>query len=92
MFNRFFSLWNLLAVTLIGVMGSALGAQQPSQGTFVPANTLPPATDQIPAASLLIPAYAFAWIAVLFYVWTIWRRLNKVESDMHALERRSHAR
>ena len=52
---------------------------------------LPPA-DQLPAAPLLITAYAFVWVAVLFYVWTIWRRLNKVEKDMQALARRSTAR
>ena len=44
------------------------------------------------AAPLLITAYAFVWVAVLFYVWTIWRRLNKVEKDMQALARRSTAR
>ena len=69
-------------------------AQKPpteGQGEFVPVNELPPA-DQLQAAPLLITAYAFVWVAVLFYVWTIWRRLNKVEKDMQALARRSTAR
>ena len=60
---------------------------QPGQSAFVPVNELPPA-DQLPAAPLLVTAYAFVWIAVMFYLWTIWRRLNKVEADMRALERR----
>jgi CcmD family protein len=67
----------------------ALGyAAQPAagQGEFVPATG--PLTEQLPAAPLLIAAYAFVWIAVLLYVWTLWRRLNKVEADMHALEQR----
>ena len=59
-----------------------------AQSEFVPVSELPPA-DQLPAAPLLITAYAFVWVAVLFYVWTIWRRLNKVEKDMQALARRS---
>ena len=45
---------------------------------------MPPA-DQLPAAPLLITAYAFVWIAVMVYVWSIWRRLNKVEDEMRAL-------
>jgi CcmD family protein len=67
--------------------------QPPSTGQseFVPVSELPPA-DQLPAAPLLVTAYAFVWVAVLFYVWTIWRRLNKVEQDMQALARRSQPR
>ena len=30
-------------------------------------------------------AYAFVWIAVMVYVWSIWRRMNKVEDEMRAL-------
>ncbi len=79
--------------SLVLLAGPVLAAQQPSPGQdgFVPASTLPP-TDQLPAAPLLVIAYAFVWVAVCFYVWTIWRRLNKVEAEMHALERRSHSR
>jgi len=47
----------------------------------------PPPSEQLPAAPLLISAYVFFLMAVLFYVWTIWRRLNKVEADIRALER-----
>ena len=27
-------------------------------------------------------------VLMLFYLWTIWRRIGKVEKDMQALERR----
>jgi hypothetical protein len=63
----------------------------PGEGGFVPIEQLPPA-EQLPAAPLLIAAYAFVLVAVLLYVWTIWRRLNKVEYDMRALSQRSHRR
>jgi CcmD family protein len=67
-------------------------AQAPAgQSEFVPVNSLP-AGDQLPAAPLLITAYAFVWVATFFYVWTVWRRLNKVEQEMRALERRQAAR
>ena len=67
----------------------ALAAFQPAggQSEFVPVNTLP-AGDQLPAAPLLVAAYAFVWLAAMFYVWTVWRRLNKVEAEMRALEQR----
>jgi CcmD family protein len=58
------------------------------QNEFVPASSIP-RTDQLQAAPLLIAAYAFVWIAACFYLWTIWRRLRKVEDEMLALERRS---
>ena len=43
---------------------------------------------KLPAAPLLVTAYAFVWVAVMVYLWTIWRRLNKVETEMQALEQR----
>ncbi|HEY2905280.1 MAG TPA: hypothetical protein VGJ29_05220 [Vicinamibacterales bacterium] len=58
------------------------------QNEFVPASSIP-RTDQLQAAPLLIAAYAFVWIAACFYLWTIWRRLRKVEDEMLALERRA---
>ena len=78
-------------VTAAAQPPAAPGQPPAGQSEFVPVNELPPA-DQLRAAPLLITAYAFVWVAVLFYVWTIWRRLNKVEKDMQALARRSQAR
>jgi CcmD family protein len=71
----------------------ALAMQQPPAATseYVPVNDLPPVA-QVPAAPLLIAAYAFVWIAAMFYVWTIWRRLNRVETEMHALEQKTARR
>lgn len=63
------------------------GAQGGQVEGFVPVNELPPA-DQLPAAPLLITAYAFVWLAAMVYLWSIWRRLNKVEQEMRSLERR----
>ncbi len=60
--------------------------QQIPEG-FVPV-TGAPQTEQIPAAPLVVAAYAFFLLLMVFYLWTIWRRIGKVESDMRALERR----
>ncbi|MEO8260340.1 MAG: CcmD family protein [Acidobacteriota bacterium] len=96
--KRFLRFVVVVAIALACSHAAPIGAAQPppgqapeSQSEFVPVNELPPA-DQLQAAPLLITAYAFVWVAVLFYVWTIWRRLGRVEKDMQALARRSQPR
>ena len=64
--------------------------QEPQTG-FVPLDSLPP-SEKMPAAPLLIASYAFFLVAMLFYLWTIWRRLNKVEADLDALARKTPPR
>ena len=75
--------------TLVLSAAPAFALQQPpaGQSEFVPVDAVPLA-DQLPAAPLLITAYAFVWIAVMFYVWTIWRRMNKVEDETRVLAQR----
>jgi CcmD family protein len=77
-------LWILLASVAL-IAPAVLAAQPPAgQSEFVPVDSLPPA-DQLPAAPLLIAAYAFVWLAVMVYVFSIWKRMNKVEDEMRAL-------
>jgi hypothetical protein len=80
----------LIAIGSMVLLAAPLLAFQPSagQGEFVRVDQLPPA-DQLRAAPLLIAAYAFVWAVLMFYLWSIWRRLGKVEVDMRALEQRS---
>jgi hypothetical protein len=83
----------LVAIWLAGFAGLgtvALIAQQPSSGSdqFLPLDQLPPG-QELPAAPFLIGAYAFVWVAAMFYLWTIWRRVGKLGDEMKALERRS---
>ncbi len=76
----------------VGRVLLALALQPPGgQSEFVPV-TPGTATEHLPAAPLLIAAYGFVWIAAMFYLWTIWRRLNKVEAELRALERRQEQR
>jgi CcmD family protein len=76
----------LIALTWFALLSAPVMARQApaGQGGFVPVDSVPLA-DQLPAAPLLVAAYAFVWIAVVVYLWTIWRRLNKVEDEMRAL-------
>ena len=67
----------------------AFALQPPAaQSEYVPA--APGAsTEQLPAAPLLVAAYAFVWVAAMGYVWTVGRRLTKVEDDLRTLERKA---
>ena len=71
-------------------MGAAAAFQPPAAGEYVPA-TPGSATENLPAGPFVAAAYAFVWIAAMVYLWSVWRRLNRVEADMHALERKSRA-
>jgi hypothetical protein len=64
---------------------------QPGQEGFVQV-TGAPAGEQIPAAPLVISSYAFFLVLLFIYLWTIWRRIGKVEADMRALKRRQPER
>lgn len=71
------------------VAGAELLAAQPAPAAtdgFVPVGELP-AVEQLPAAPLVLVAYAFIWVAVLAYVWQLWRRLAAVQKDLDALRR-----
>jgi CcmD family protein len=61
-------------------------APQPPAATdqFVPMDEIPE-QDKLPAAPYLIGAYAVAWLALLFYVWSLWRRLGRVEEELKRL-------
>jgi CcmD family protein len=65
------------------LMGATLLAQEP-QSEFLPVAEVP-ASEQLPSVPLVIAAYAFVWAAFLFYAWTMWRKLGKVEQELTAL-------
>jgi len=83
----------LLALTFFVILSSSAFALQPpaGQSEFVPVDSVPVA-DQLPAAPLLVTAYSFVWLAATVYLWSIWRRLNKVEDEMKALAQKAPRR
>lgn len=64
----------------------AAAPAQPPAATdeFVPVDEIPE-QDKLPAAPYLIAAYAIAWLVLLFYVWSLWRRLQSVEEELKRL-------
>ena len=71
----------LLFVFLL--MNAVVSAQQ-AQSEFKPVTEVP-ASEQMPSAPLVIAAYAFVWLAFMAYAWMMWRKLGKVEQDLHTL-------
>jgi CcmD family protein len=69
------------------VASIAQGGQPPpqQQEEFVPIDQLPP-EDQLPAAPMVVAAYAFIWIAFIAYVVTLVKRIQRVEKDLRSLE------
>jgi CcmD family protein len=73
----------------VGCTGIRAGttAAQPAQDEFVPIDQLPP-DEKLPAARLLIAAYAVAWVLVAGYLFSIWQRLGRVEQEIADATRR----
>jgi CcmD family protein len=83
----------LLVALLIAPVASATAFAQQSPAPaqppaatdqFVPMDEIPE-QDKLPAAPYLISAYAIAWLMLLFYVWSLWRRLQRVEEELKRL-------
>src|SRR3954466_12866475 len=90
-------LWLVLPAILWSVVGTTAAAQTPQTAQppeppagFVPAGSLPQ-QEQLPAAPLVIAAYAVAWVVVFGYLWSIWQRLGRVERDLADVSRRISA-
>jgi hypothetical protein len=77
-----------IALTSVLLTASTLFAQPAQQNEYVPIDQLPP-QETMPAAPLLIGAYILVWLGLMLYVWSIWRRLARVETEMQALQRRT---
>jgi CcmD family protein len=80
----------LLLVTCWAMVPAAVQTQppaSPAQEGFVPIDQLQP-KEQLPAAPLVMAAYAVAWLVIFGYVWSIWRRLSQVEQEIASVSQR----
>ena len=83
-----------VSAALIGVLAGgvavveAQSARTPAaQDEFVPISELPEA-EQLPAAPLLLGAYAFFWAAAFVYLWFIRRRMTALDRELAQLRQR----
>ena len=80
-------------VFALGLCAPAIAqTQQPppkpaAQDEFVPIDQLAP-KEELPAAPLVMAAYAIAWLVLFVYVISVWRRLGKVEGEIAEVNRR----
>ncbi len=54
---------------------------------FVPMSEAAP-REVLPATPLVFYAYGFVWLALIAYVFFLWRRMAQVEQDLAAVQRR----
>jgi CcmD family protein len=83
MFRRILGLAAMLQATMV-----SLAAQPATNQQWETISEIPP-SEQLPAAPLLVTAYAIVWLVPMLYLWFIWSRLNKVEREVRDLERRA---
>jgi len=88
-------------VLLVMVMLVPLGAQEPPPPTtpaptqaasdgFIPMSEMT-TRELLPATPLVFYAYGFVWVALLGYLWAIWRRVDRVEQDITRVRQRLDA-
>jgi CcmD family protein len=74
----------IIYLIVVLLMSASAVFAQPGQSEFQPVTEVP-ASEQLPSAPLVIAAYAFVWLAFMVYVWMMWRKLGKVEQELHTL-------
>lgn len=76
----------LMLLVRVPVLAQQPQPEPPKQtDEFVPISQLPP-QDQLPAAPLLVTAYAFVWVALFGYLVSLAQRLTKVQREVERLE------
>ena len=76
----------VLAIVLAGVSLAA----QTAQDQFKPLSEMAPA-ETLPAAPFVFVAYALVWVALIVYVFGLWRKLARVEEELAAVSSRLNA-
>ena len=88
------------AAVLLLLLFAPLHAQQPpaspgkpaaAQDEFVPVNEPINPQDAMPAPRLVAIAYAFIWIVLFAYLWSVRGRLASVEREIETVSRRAGA-
>ena len=83
----------LLLLTVLAGPAVALAQTPPkppaaAQDEFVPINAPVNPSDTMPAPMLVGTAYAFIWIVLFGYLWSVRARLATVEREMETVNRR----
>ncbi|HXE79963.1 MAG TPA: CcmD family protein [Vicinamibacterales bacterium] len=85
--------FGVLAVLAGGAAEAAFqdGRAPAGQEEYVPVSELGD-VEPLPAAPLVMTAYAAIWVGVFVYLWSIWRRLGAVDRELATLRQRIAAK
>lgn len=72
----------------LAVLLPALAWAQEQTDGFVPVDPSTDITEKLPAAPMVMGAYALVWLVLIAYVWSLRRRQARVELEMAALRAR----
>lgn len=78
-----------LAQALARIQQKTLATQTP-QSEFIPGSQLP--TEVLPATPFVFIAYAFVWVALIGYLFGLWRKLTRVERELAQVASRVEGR
>ena len=73
--------WTLFGIATWGLVFVGHLSAQVQTNQFIPLDQARQQPELSPAP-LLYGAYAFVWAAVIVYVYTLWRRLGRVEREL----------
>jgi CcmD family protein len=80
-----------LTCVLTLMMPAAAWAQGQPDG-FLPVDPSAVVTEKLPAAPMVMTAYAIVWLVLIAYVWSLRRRQARVELEIAALRARVNDR
>lgn len=77
---------------VVAVLMPALAWAQAQTDGFVPVDPATDITEKLPAAPMVMTAYALVWLVLIGYVWSLRRRQARIELEMAALRERVNGR
>ena len=77
----------LVAVAVCGLLTTSRLLAQ-AQADFQPITGDNAALERLPATPFVFAAYSIVWLVLIAYVFSIWRRLGRVQQELTALTAR----
>ena len=85
-------MWSRAVGSVLAVLlPVAVWAQEQADG-FVPVDPASEIAEKLPAAPMVMTAYALVWLVLIGYVWSLRRRQARVELEIAALRARINER
>lgn len=76
-----------IVLCVLATAGSLTAQQPPPTDEFVPMSEFAD-REVLPATPLVFYAYGFAWVALMTYLFMVWRRIEQVDKDLQSVKKR----